>query len=257
MVPPAAVERRRIEQFGRRSVRFGPTFPSHWGNERLGVALLGLLQASMRIDGERVGHASDELLQLEFESVRDELVDNAELAKAKKQKAVEWLFDRQTVLQSADSLGRGFLAAADPLLDRAYAQNIQKVTAGQFRRGCPPLVRPEQFDRVTVAPPHAASQAAAKTPAAAAGKVRFERIAQRPAGAGGSGTPTCPWSTSRPSCWAGRWWTTKRPPDGPTWSPTCSTRGPPSTRPSSSPTTSTRSAGGCPSAPAASASSAT
>jgi hypothetical protein len=62
------LERRRIEQFGRRSLRFGPTFPSHWGNERLGVALLGLLQASMRMDGERVGHASDELLQLEFES---------------------------------------------------------------------------------------------------------------------------------------------------------------------------------------------
>ena len=41
--------------------------------------------------------------------LRDELVDEAELAKAKKQKAVEWLFDRQTVQQAAESLGRGFL----------------------------------------------------------------------------------------------------------------------------------------------------
>ncbi len=65
--------------------------------------------------------------------LRDELVEPAELAKAKKQKAAELVFERQTVQQAADSLGRSYLSTADPLFDSAYTRNIQQVTAEQIR----------------------------------------------------------------------------------------------------------------------------
>ena len=65
--------------------------------------------------------------------MRDELVGAEELAKAKKQKAAELVFGRQTVQQAADSLGRNFITAGDPLFDKAYVAGIQKVTAEQVR----------------------------------------------------------------------------------------------------------------------------
>ena len=52
--------------------------------------------------------AGDGILR-EVYRLRDELVGPEELAKAKKQKAAELVFGRQTVKQAADGLGRNFL----------------------------------------------------------------------------------------------------------------------------------------------------
>jgi zinc protease len=119
--------------------------------------------------------ATEAVLQ-EVYRLREELVGEAELAKAKKQKAVEWLFDRQTVQQAAESLGRGYLEADDPLFDQAYARNIQKVTAEEVRRSVRRWLVPERLNRVTIAPPGGAPKAAAEAAAAGGGKVRLVRL---------------------------------------------------------------------------------
>ena len=65
--------------------------------------------------------------------LRDEEIGEAELAKAKKQKAAELVFQRQTVQQQAESLGLSYLATSDPLFDRTYTEKIQAVTAAEIR----------------------------------------------------------------------------------------------------------------------------
>ena len=77
--------------------------------------------------------------------LRDELVDAAELAKAKKQKAVEWLLRSPDGAASGGKPGRGFLAADDPLFDQAYAdghpegdgraRSARRPAAGSSRSG--------------------------------------------------------------------------------------------------------------------------
>ncbi len=182
--------------------------------------------------------------------LREELVDEAELAKAKKQKAVEWLFDRQTVQQAAESLGRGFLAAHDPLFDQAYAQHPEG-DGGRSARGRPPLVRPR------AAQPRDHRAAGGRAEGRRRGRGRRQRkghagaIVQRVARARQAARQ--PAAGEYPGLRAGRrWWTTRRPPAAPPWWPTCSTRGPPTIRPRPSPAISTPSAAGFPSAPAAS-----
>ena len=107
----------------------------------------------------------------------EEPVGADELAKAKKQKAVERVFDRQTVQQAAESLGRGFLAAADPLLDQAYVENIQKVTAEEVRAAARRWLVPQRLNRVMIVPPGGAPKAAAATAAGGESGVRLTRLA--------------------------------------------------------------------------------
>ena len=73
--------------------------------------------------------------------LRDELVDEAELAKAKKQKAVEWLFDRQTVQQAAESLGRGFPRGRRSAVRPSLCPQHPEGDGRRGPRGGPPLVR--------------------------------------------------------------------------------------------------------------------
>ncbi len=105
------------------------------------------------------------------------MVGGDELAKAKKQKAVERIFDRQTVQQAAESLGHGFLAAADPLLDQAYVENIQKVTAAEIRAAARRWFVPQRLNRVMIAPPGGAPKAAAAAAAGGDSGVRLTRLA--------------------------------------------------------------------------------
>jgi len=65
----------------------------------------------------------------EIARLKKEPVDEKELAKAKKQKAAELVFGRETVQELADSLGSGFISTGDPLFDRAYVEGIEEVTA--------------------------------------------------------------------------------------------------------------------------------
>ena len=120
--------------------------------------------------------ASDEILR-EVYRLRDELVGPEELAKAKKQKAAELVFGRQTVQQAADSLGRNFITAGDPLFDKTYVEGIQKVTAEQVRDVARRYFVPERLNRVIIAPPGGGAEAGRKNAAKAAeGEIRLERL---------------------------------------------------------------------------------
>ncbi|MGA2032959.1 MAG: pitrilysin family protein [Thermoguttaceae bacterium] len=118
-----------------------------------------------------------EAMVREVYRLRDELVAPAELAKAKKQKAAELIFQRQTVQQAAESLGHSCLAADDPLFDEEYVKNIQKVTAEEIRAAARRYFLPERTNRVIIAPPGGGPKAAGETASAASGEIRSVRLA--------------------------------------------------------------------------------
>lgn len=108
--------------------------------------------------------------------LRDELVGPEELAKAKKQKAAELVFNQQTVQQSAESLGRGYLGMSDPLLDKKYVEGIQKVTAEQVRDVARRYFRPERLNRVMIAPPGGAPKLGAEEATTQEGQIKTVRL---------------------------------------------------------------------------------
>jgi len=119
--------------------------------------------------------ASAAILQ-EVYRLRDEPVDPVELAKAKKQKAADLVFQRQTVQQAADSLGRSYVGTGDPLFDEEYTRQIQKVTAEEVRGAARRWFVAERLNRAIIAPPGGAPKPAAEASAAAAGAVRLVRL---------------------------------------------------------------------------------
>ena len=124
---------------------------------------------------EKWQQASAEILR-DVYRLRDELVGDDELAKAKKQKAAELVFGRQTVKAAADSLGRDFLATGDPLFDQSYVENIQKVTAEQVREVSRRYFVAARLNRVMIAPPGRAPKSAAGAAARGESAVRLERL---------------------------------------------------------------------------------
>ena len=115
--------------------------------------------------------AADEILRAVYR-LRDELVGPEELAKAKKQKAAEAVYERQTVQNAANSLGRDLLASGDPLYEKAYVENIQKVTAEQIREVAQKYLVPQRLNRVILAPPGGAPKSRDAEAAAAQGEIR-------------------------------------------------------------------------------------
>lgn len=120
--------------------------------------------------------AGSEGILREVYRLRDELVSPEELAKAKKQKAVELIFGRQTVKQAADGLGRNLLATDDPLYDKKYVEGIQKVTAEQIRDVARRYFVPERLNRVIVAPPGGAPKASDKAAAKVESEIRMVKL---------------------------------------------------------------------------------
>lgn len=119
--------------------------------------------------------ASEEILR-EVYRLRDELVGAEELSKAKKQKAAEAVYGRQTVQSAAGALGRDLLTAGDPLYEKTYVDNIQKVTAEQVRDVARRYFVPQRLNRVIIAPPGGGPKAAANASAGAGGDIREERL---------------------------------------------------------------------------------
>ncbi len=102
---------------------------------------------------------------VEVYRLRDELVSQEELGKAKKQKAAELVFGQQTVQQMADSLGRNYVSTADPLFDEQYVRGIEQVTAEQIREVARKYFRPERLNRVVIAPPGGSPKSVAESQA--------------------------------------------------------------------------------------------
>lgn len=118
---------------------------------------------------------SEEMLQ-EVYRLRDELVGPEELEKAKKQKAAELVFGQQTVQQMADSLGRSYVSAGDPLFDEQYVKGIEQVTAEQIRDVARKYFRPERLNRVVIAPPGGAPKSAEEGKAATESEIKAVKM---------------------------------------------------------------------------------
>jgi zinc protease len=108
--------------------------------------------------------------------LRDEEIGEAELAKAKKQKAAELVFQRQTVQQQAESLGQSYLATSDPLFDRTYTERIQAVTAAEVRAVARKYFVASRMSRVIIAPPGGGPKGVAESKAAETDSVRLLRL---------------------------------------------------------------------------------
>ena len=117
--------------------------------------------------------------------LRDEEVSQAELAKAKKQKAAELVFQHQTVQQQAESLGLSYLTT----VRSAFRQHLHRENpvghgGGNSRGGqkifCALAAQPRDHR-----PARRQSQSpAAESKAAEADAVHLVRLPKRPAGAG-------------------------------------------------------------------------
>ncbi len=107
-----------------------------------------------------------EIILQEVQRLRDEPVAPKELARAKKQKAAELVFELQTVQDAAESLGRSFISTGDPLFDESYVERIQEVTAEQIRDVARRYLRPERLNRVLITPPGCAPETAGTQAAA-------------------------------------------------------------------------------------------
>jgi len=119
--------------------------------------------------------AEQEILRM-VDQLRNEEVSPAELARAKKQKAAELVFQHQTVQQQAESLGISYLTTADPLFDSTYTEKIQSVTAAEIRAAARKYFVPSRLNRVIIAPPGGAPKGAAVEGESGGGKIRMERL---------------------------------------------------------------------------------
>jgi len=88
----------------------------------------------------------------EITRLREELVSEAELNRAKKKKISDWVFERESVQTSAESLARSFISTGDPLFDKQYTERIQSVTAEQIRNVARKYFQPDTLNEVIIAP---------------------------------------------------------------------------------------------------------
>jgi zinc protease len=88
----------------------------------------------------------------EIERLKTEPVSADELAKAKRQKAAEHVFQQQTVENQAEMLSESFRSTGDPLFDAHYVEDIQKVTADQIVEVARKYFLPHRLNTVVIEP---------------------------------------------------------------------------------------------------------
>jgi zinc protease len=88
----------------------------------------------------------------EIERLQTERVSAQELAKAKRQKAAEHVFQQQTVENQAEALSESFRSTGNPLFDTHYVEEIQKVTAEQIAQVARKYFLPHRLNTVTIDP---------------------------------------------------------------------------------------------------------
>jgi zinc protease len=88
----------------------------------------------------------------EIERLKTEPVSADELAKAKRQKAAEHVFQQQTVENQAEMLSESFRSTGDPLFDAHYVEDIQKVTAEQIVEVARKYFLPHRLNTVVIEP---------------------------------------------------------------------------------------------------------
>jgi zinc protease len=126
---------------------------------------VGTLAVSAALAPEQLPAAEAAILQ-ELYRLREELVSPQELARAKKQKLADYVFERHTVEQQAHALGLNMLSTYDPNFSEAYVGNIQQVTAEDIREVARLYLREETLVQAVVRPTSDTPSALAPTPVA-------------------------------------------------------------------------------------------
>ncbi len=88
----------------------------------------------------------------EIERLKKEPVSGEELAKAKRQKAAEHVFQQEKVENQAEMLSESFRSTGDPLFDAHYVDRIQEVTAEQIVEVARKYFLPHRENTVTIEP---------------------------------------------------------------------------------------------------------
>ena len=112
----------------------------------------GMFRLFAAVLPDRFDAAQREMLN-DVYRLREELVSQVELEKAKKQKEAELVFGRQTPQDLAMSIGMNYIATGDPLFDEKYVEGIRRVTAEDVRNAVRKYLTPERLSRIVIAPP--------------------------------------------------------------------------------------------------------
>src|SRR6185503_14046956 len=96
--------------------------------------------------------ACRKIIQEELDRLKSELVSAPELAKVKRQKAAEHVFNQQTVQEQANSLATSYISSGDARFDDRYVEGIQSVTAEQVQQIARLYFAPDRMNTVTIDP---------------------------------------------------------------------------------------------------------
>jgi zinc protease len=88
----------------------------------------------------------------ELFKLKTELVSSAELARAKRQKIVEYVSGNKTVQEQAATIGLDVITTGNPNFSQVYLQNIKKVTAGEIQRVAQKYFQEEKLTLVVIKP---------------------------------------------------------------------------------------------------------
>ncbi len=124
----------------------------------------GQFVISYRLDADKLD-AAEKAILAELDALKKDLVTTEELAKAKRQKAAENVFGRQTAEDQAGDIAMSLLSTADPDFSDVYVSQIQKVTREQIRAAAQKYFDPNSLC-VSVVRPRTQTAAAAQKPAA-------------------------------------------------------------------------------------------
>lgn len=137
----------------------------------------GIFSVRMSVDPQNEAQAIETALEHLYR-LKTEQVTEEELSKAKKQKAAELIFDRQTIQQQAESLAQSFISTGTPMFDEIYVEGLQKVTAEQIQQAARKYFRPEVLTTIKIVPTGtmAAQEKAAQEQSAAQKDVQFQTL---------------------------------------------------------------------------------
>ena len=122
----------------------------------------GYFAVRMSVQPEKAEAAIQQALHHIY-AAQKSLVSEKELAKAKKMKASEQVFGRQTVQQAAEDLIHSYMSTGTPVFEDHYVKNIQKVTAEQIRHAAIKYFDPGKLSTMKIVPKGYKDQKAAQT----------------------------------------------------------------------------------------------
>ncbi len=111
----------------------------------------GMFAVQMSLTEENYPAVVDQVVA-DIYKMRDILIPEELLEKAKKQKVAEQIFGLQTIQAQADNLAQSYIATGDPLFDNTYVEQIKKVTAQDVQRVARKYLVPERFNKVVITP---------------------------------------------------------------------------------------------------------